>query len=566
VARWRGAIRTVANNIVESATISDNIGVMDIFYRKATITTKAYDLKAVFKADKFTISQQAGFTKATGGTQGQYYIEPLLSFPSGTNADVGTTRYTYTGGSTAPGFNFVDRSVSTNPRAWTVGGPWWNGNVASNPATDREKYAQIDAEVPVQMGAIKKLRFGARYTDHTTAQNWYIISLTTLPFYTLANFDPGMTPGNFLDGLPGITADMKNHVIVNPTLLGQTVQGSAFGTTGKNMQQALDAGEGFQPAQSFQVDELTNAAYVQANFSQNNFTGNFGLRFVTTKTKSSGYTTSGTTVRPNSIDKDYTELLPSLNISYPLTNDLIARFGASQVIARPNYADLSSSVILYDSILQGVGGNPRLKPYKSTNLDLSFEWYFQKDAALAANLFYKDISDYILKSNSGESFFNEALGRVTSYNIARPVNAGGAKSKGFALSYQQRLPYGFGATANFTYVDAKSDKGDLLPFSSKNQLNLSPYWENKKLLLRLTYSWRSSYATSVDRGNYLYTDDYRQLDANAAYNITDNISLTLSCTNLLDETYYSYAKVPADMFQGHYKNGRRAQAGVHWNF
>ena len=42
--------------------------------------------------------------------------------------------------------------------------------------------------------------------------------------------------------------------------------------------------------------------------------------------------------------------------------------------------------------------------------------------------------------------------------------------------------------------------------------------------------------------------------------------LFVDALNLLDETYYVYTKVPAKMFQAEYKNGRRVQAGVRWNF
>ena len=90
--------------------------------------------------------------------------------------------------------------------------------------------------------------------------------------------------------------------------------------------------------------------------------------------------------------------------------------------------------------------------------------------------------------------------------------------------------------------------------------------QNHGFLFRVTSGWRSDYFTNVDRGNDVYTKDYTQLDANMAYQLTENISLTLAAMNLLDETYYVYAKVPSEMFQAHYKNGRRLQAGVHWRF
>jgi iron complex outermembrane receptor protein len=227
---------------------------------------------------------------------------------------------------------------------------------------------------------------------------------------------------------------------------------------------------------------------------------------------------------------------------------------------------MSSSVTLYDSIRQGVGGNPNLKPYESNNFDASVEWYFKKNSALGLSLFYKDIGNYILKSNGIEEYYNENLGQITPYVISRPENAGNATSKGILLFYQQALRYGFGITANYAYVNAAGEDGQDLPFASEHQVNLSPYYESGKFLARLTYAWRSDYFTNVDRGNNVYTAGYTQLDANFAYNLTKNFSLTFAATNLLDETYYVYTKVPAEMFQAAYKSGRRVQAAVHWKF
>ena len=568
---WRGAVVSsgvVKDGIIDSGTIDENIGVMDLFYRKAVIKTSAYDQKLTFTEGDFSVSEQAGYTKATGGTQAQYYIEPLLT---ANGSGIGTTSYTFTGAADHPGFTFATPGVNNTASDWSVGGPGWNGNVAADPETDKEKYAQIDGSWTPHLAFIKKFRAGARYTDHDTGQNWYNISLVTLPSHTLADFGATSTPSSYLDGIPGVTSDMKNHVVIDPGLLLNAVYNAPYtdangNATNLNMQQALAAGDGFQPAQSFSVTEKTDAFYGQVDFGQDQLSGNVGLRYVETDTTSRGYATSGTVITTLAQKKSYDNFLPALNLAYNLSPDLLTRFGASEVIARPNYADLSSSVTLYDSIRQGNGGNPNLDPYKSTNLDYSLEWYFQKNSVLAANLFYKDISNYILNSNGTENYFNQNLGKVTPYTISRPENAGKAKSQGISLFYQHTFSSGFGISANYTYVDAHGRDGSDLPFASKNQVNVSPFYENGKFLVRLTYAWQSDYFTSVNRGDNVYTRGYAELDANFAYNVTKNISLTLACTNLLDETYYVYTEVPAKMFQAEYKNGRRAQAGVHWTF
>src|SRR3546814_2334282 len=69
---------------------------------------------------------------------------------------------------------------------------------------------------------------------------------------------------------------------------------------------------------------------------------------------------------------------------------------------------------LSDQILTGGGGNPNLDPYESSNYNASLEWYFAPRAILAAEVFYKDIGNYILQSTAPEDYFNQRSEEHTS--------------------------------------------------------------------------------------------------------------------------------------------------------
>ena len=57
------------------------------------------------------------------------------------------------------------------------------------------------------------------------------------------------------------------------------------------------------------------------------------MRFVRTETTSTGFgSVNGGAALPLSIDNDYTEVLPSLNLTFNLTEDKLLRFGAARVI------------------------------------------------------------------------------------------------------------------------------------------------------------------------------------------------------------------------------------------
>ena len=76
-------------------------------------------------------------------------------------------------------------------------------------------------------------------------------------------------------------------------------------------------------------------------------------------------------------------LLPSLNASYELTDNLMLRFGAAKVMARPLLGNLSPAITNISIPTSGATsgatmtvGNPKLSPFRSSNIDASAEWYF----------------------------------------------------------------------------------------------------------------------------------------------------------------------------------------------
>ncbi|MGA9658210.1 MAG: TonB-dependent receptor [Asticcacaulis sp.] len=95
---------------------------------------------------------------------------------------------------------------------------------------------------------------------------------------------------------------------------------------------------------------------------------------------------------------DYTKWLPSFNAKWDIASDMVLRLGVSQTMTRPTLEDLSPQISYLNLFKVGrtaKGSNPDLKPFISTNVDLSYEWYYQKDGALALAYFHKDVRDFI---------------------------------------------------------------------------------------------------------------------------------------------------------------------------
>lgn len=550
---------TVNNGVVSSATFVNALSVLDVQYREAAMNSDTYDFRGKWKGDGWDLSAVAGISKADGGTKRQVFLE-FLNWANYT-VDI-------SGAPGTPGQLTYTTNVQGNPAAFATD-PGWSGNLVTKPTEDEEKYAQADLGMDLD-GVIKRVQVGYKFRRHETSQQYAGIAITGVAA-PASQFSPSTAPGNYLDDF-GANSQMSNRFRIDGPSMVQYVTSGAWLAPGRTMPvPSIFAAPEFT-AGNWAIQEDINAVYAQASIEAGELRGNFGVRVVRTDVESAGYVCRPGTPCAAPADwvwqtssKSYDNVLPSVNLAYSVNDELILRFAAAQVIARPNYADMTNFFQLSDGILTGNGGNPNLDPYKSSNFNFSAEWYFQPQAILAAEFFYKDIGNYILQRTGPEQYFNQSQGRVTTYQISRPGNAGSADVKGVSIAYQQNYALGFGLLANYTYADGQGANGAALPYNSKHQVNISPFYENGPVAVRATYTWRSKYFTGVDRGDEMYVRPYKSLDVSGTYNFTDNVSLTLAGMNLLDTEYYAYANTTA-LPRGVYRTGRKFMATMSLTF
>lgn len=545
---------TVDNGVVTKASFRNALSVLDAQYRVAEMHSQTFHGQIGWNDVNWDLNVEGGVSDADGGTKKQVFLE-FLNWADYT-VDI-------SGAPDKPGTLSYGSNVLGNPAAFATD-PGWSGNLVNKPTIDKERYGQVDLGLKFD-GSLKRWSFGYKYRHHETGQSYAGIALTGLSV-PAGNFDTSPVKDNYLSGFDGINDQMAGRFIINGDSMVNYVQGRPNLPT-PSMFAAAEFTAG-----NWNIKEDIQALYSQINFEQGALRGNIGARYVHTKTESAGFVCRPGAACNAQADwvwqtttRSYDNVLPSVNVAIALQKDLTFRFAASQVIARPNYADMSNYFWLSDQIGTGGGGNPDLKPYESTNYNASLEWYFAPRAILAAEVFYKDIGNYILQKTAREQYFNQFVGAVTTYNISRPFNAGSAKVKGFAIAYQQSLPLGFGVLANYTYADGKGEDGADLPYNSRHQASLSPFFESGPVALRATYTWRSKYFTGIDRGDQMYVRDSANVDVSATYNITKEIGLTLSGMNLTDSQYYAYANTQR-LPRGVYKNGRKLLATVNVNF
>jgi iron complex outermembrane recepter protein len=577
---------TIEDNVIRKASFKNALSVLDVQYREAELNSDTYHFNGKWTGDGFDVAGDLGYSKADGGTKRQLYGEFLnwadytVDF-TGTPGAPGVLTYT---NPAANGNPLADASKFSFDGGWGGGDPsvgptgynaGWGGNIVSKPTTDKETYGQLDFGKDFD-GVIKRVQFGYKYRKHETTQ---AMSGVTVSVYgnpaSASQFSPSIVPGNYLKGFDGVTDQMGSRFKIDGKALADYIDRGGYLRPWQAKPVPTVFGNAEFTAQNWGIEETINALYGQANFQADNVRGNFGLRYVKTESDSGGYTCvnqtatgCGTTAADWAWEvrsKKYEDFLPSLNVIVDVQEDLVFRFAAAQVISRPNYADMSNYFWLSDQILTGGGGNPDLNPYKSSNVNASLEWYFAPEAILSAEVFHKDISNYILQQTVAEQHFNQARNAITTYQISRPTNAGSATVKGLAVAYQQTFGMGFGLLANYTYADGEADGGSPLPYNSKHQVNVSPFYEHGPFSARVTYNWRSKYFTGLDRGDQMFVRAFKGLDATAGYAFSENVNLSVSAQNLLDSEYYAYANTTM-LPRGVYRTGRKLQATLNVAF
>ncbi len=361
------------------------------------------------------------------------------------------------------------------------------------------------------------------------------------------------------------------------------------------------------------VEEEDLAYYLQADFNTTlagmPFRGNVGVRQANTQVYAEGYSSTGggTLVQG---DHEYDDTLPSLNLALEPRDDLVVRFGAAKVMARPqiNNSLSGANFLVPVTGLNASGpnftasiGNVALEPFRANTYDLSIEWYFAEDSLLSFAYFYKDIDSYIQivrqdleyqqltalnPSAFAPQFCTGVCSPTTIFQLTSAQNTEGGPLKGFEVSYQQ--PFSFlpgllsntGVQMNYTRVESEIDYcNDALcaSFVTANLINLSPeswnatlYYEDDKFSARVSASARDEYLQNVPgrNGNALEGKfETFNVDASMSYELTDQIELNFEAINLTDE--YNHQWVGADDRQStsvYHHTGRQYYFGARYRF
>lgn len=493
-----------------------------------------------------------------------------------------------TGGCTFdPTLDYSDPAVIqlTSPMGWG-GVPGGQDGYYNNRIVDDE-LKQYRTDVERELGGfLSSVRAGLSFTDR----------------------DKSLTPDESYIVLTNGASQMRvpDQYLLNPTDLdylglGPVISYDPFALLKDGIYTRVDNPDATVDKKAFSVSENLLAGYVMLNLDHDvgssRLTGNIGVQAVHTKQKSTGPLVTGGTLTRGTRGAKYWDVLPSLNLSLRTPADLVVRLGLARQMQRPRLDDMRVSFDYgYNEqrrLILGKGGNPELRPYRANAADFTVEKYFGNRGYLAAQLFYKQLKNYI-PLNPIEvpfDFTGLPLTRVPPPDsfegfIEQPTNIKGGKVYGFEVA--GTLPFGefiaaldgFGITGGYGYTKSRvrSSPGgpvEAIPGYSKHVANGTLFFEKWGFSARVSARYRSGFLGEFSgfggdrtrrraKGETL-VDAQIGYDLGAA-NMFNGLSVFVQASNLTDEPFATTNPgAPLEVID-YQSYGRRYQAGITYKF
>jgi iron complex outermembrane receptor protein len=334
---------------------------------------------------------------------------------------------------------------------------------------------------------------------------------------------------------------------------------------------------------------------------------NGGVRYALTNQSSTGLI-NGFAV---TIKRNYHDWLPSLNVAFYPTENVIVRGAVAKVMTRPTLGNLTPGGSADGNNYKVTNGNPFLDPFRATSYDLGIEWYFAPQSIASIALFKKSIDSFPVSSSITETLADAGLSRSVLlpssagyiandpnqlYTVSTTVNGSGASLKGIELSVQAPFRFlpgflkNFGGIANATLIDSSASYGVVGPSTlvcatsftcklvqpvavqrastlfglSKKAFNGTLYYEDTKFSARSSISYRGPYVDqNSGTGNvfegYAATTN---IDASVRYRFTPWLEVSIEGTNLTDAYRERYTDLNANRDYENNHFGRTVLVGA----
>lgn len=293
-------------------------------------------------------------------------------------------------------------------------------------------------------------------------------------------------------------------------VLGYTIHTNTFTESERLL--ALPQGELFSDvniaADRFYIDDITNpnnrydgSADLNAGFAMltssftEKFKATYGIRIENYIEILNSADNSG---NPLKVDNNYLDFLPSVNLTYVLTDKANLRASYSNTVARAQFRELAPFTF-YNFVNELVNiGNPNLRRTKIANYDLRYEFYPVSGQLFSLSTFYKKMTNPIETSIlSGSTAASKSLSYINApksdvYGVEFEVR----RNLG-VLSESSAFLNSLTISANAAYIKSKVDftgSANISTIENKRDLQgQSPYLINTSLqYVSSKTGWQSS--------------------------------------------------------------------------
>ncbi len=474
-----------------------------------------------------------------------------------------------------PTLNYTDTSLFklTDPQGWGGynGQPVVQAGYSNQPDyTDTIKALRAGLDGHINVGIFKSWEVGVNYTDRTKINHFtgfYLVPPTGTTELAI--------PSSIVVGSVNPYGVIGNTIAYNIPAAVALLTGSF---QNKSPSEAT---------KQWYVNEKTLTGYAQVNIDgiagSLPISGSFGVQVVNTNQTSTGFAASSISlIVPTYYNTKYTHVLPSANLKLEVAQNTFIHLAASRTLARARLLDENASYSvqyiqdsgIFDSTgkqftLFAGGGNARLRPYFSNNVDVSFEKYFahnQGQVAVAA--YYKAISNFVEPNKSYLTDLSAFAGLVVPiptgpYTLTGPVSSPDNTGRGYVqgVEVSATVPAsilstsldGLGALGSVAYTDSsiKYSGGSAvtLPGLSDLVAKGQVYFEKWGFNARASYEYRSHFL-----GEYLAfgaqlqlksTKARSTLDAQIGYDFKsgalNGLSIYAQAKNITNSAFVTYA-------------------------
>jgi TonB-dependent receptor len=299
------------------------------------------------------------------------------------------------------------------------------------------------------------------------------------------------------------------------------------------------------------------------------------------------YTINYTPIVNVDIGNKYRYLLPNLDMSLAVTDELKVRFDASRTLTRPQLTNLTPDTIVPAGqrvgALNATGGNPALLPFLSDNIDLGAEWYYQRNSYLSVDAFVKEVSNFIVGGTRTAPINGVTLpdGSLAQFAITSQVNGPSAEVRGLEFGLQHMFgDSGFGFQANATFVSTNKpynpNDTSLSGFAVTglaNSWNFIPFFEKYGWMARVGVNHRAEYLdrfgqrqpNSLFGAEPVFVNAATYVDFSGSYTFNDHCNIYFEALNLSNEVFAQHGRFSEQVLDV-VDTGRQYTLGVHLKF